>query len=57
MLAQPQTRVGAVARLELFEARAVDDAGDDVAHVDALSKVATDEAEQLLGVVERARRR
>ena len=43
----------AVAWLELLEARAVDDAADDVAHVDGLAQVAADEPEQLLGVVER----
>ncbi len=44
---------GAVARLELLEARAVDDAGDHVADVDGLAQVRAHQAEQLLGVVDR----
>jgi hypothetical protein len=40
---------GAVARLELVEARAVDDAGDDLAHVVGLARVAGDDAVELSG--------
>ncbi len=51
-LAQPQTIVRAVARLELLEPRAVHDAREHVTGVDALSEIATHDAEQLLGVVD-----
>ena len=44
---------GAVARLELVEARAVDDPGDDLAHVVGLPRVPRDHAVDLLRVVER----
>ena len=36
--AKPQTSVRAVARLELVELAAVDDAGDDLAHVEGLAR-------------------
>ena len=43
----------AVARLELVEARAIDHAGDDLAHVEGLAGVAGDDAVDLFRVVQR----
>ena len=43
-----------VGRLELVEAAAVDDAGDDLAHVVGAARVVGDDAVELVGVVERA---
>ena len=43
----------AVGRLELVEARAVDDARDDLAHLERLAHVDRGDAEQLVGVVAR----
>ena len=43
----------AVARLELVEARAIDEAGDDFAHVVGTAVVGRDDAVELLGMVER----
>ena len=40
---------GAVAGLELVELRAVDQAGDDLAHVKRLARIGGDDAVQLLG--------
>ncbi len=52
--AKPQTSVWAVELLELLEAAAVDEAGDDLAHVEGLAQVRRDDAVELLGVVVRA---
>jgi hypothetical protein len=52
-VAKPQTSVVAVARLELVEPRAVDDARDHLADVEGLARIGGDDAVQLLGIVER----
>ena len=51
--AQPVIRFGAVGRLELVEPRAVDDAGDDLAHVDRHLQIGRRQAQQVFGIVER----
>ncbi|MNS72635.1 hypothetical protein D3C72_1060540 [compost metagenome] len=47
---------GAVARLEFVEFRAIDEAGDDLAHVVGLARVGGDHAVQFLGGIQRRRR-
>ncbi|MPN46416.1 hypothetical protein SDC9_194002 [bioreactor metagenome] len=44
---------GAVARLELVEARAIDDTGNDFAHIEGLAGVAGNDAVDLFRVVQR----
>ena len=50
---EPGNQRRAVARLELVEARAVDEAGDDLAHVVGFAGVLRDDAVEFSGIVER----
>ena len=53
MDAHPHTSCGAVGLLELLETGSVDDAGDDLAHVEGHADVHRRDAEQLLGRIQR----
>ena len=57
MDAQPVTRLAPYERLELVEARPVDDPGQDVSGVEGHAQVGRGDAEELVGLVARARRR